>query len=219
MKRFDLALLIGLIITIAVSNFTSFKESYKSLQNGVLRLHVLANSDSEEDQELKLKVRDRILEYSSELFGEGLSIDEVEGRVKQKLDKIKEIADEVIKENGYAYSVDCELVNMDFTAREYGELTMPAGNYDALRITIGRAEGQNWWCVMYPPLCIPATTVKDGHDADSELLIDSKAIVTAKDSEDFFSKEEYEIMEKPERYKVKFKILEIYDGIKKKIAN
>ena len=71
MKRFDLALLIGLIITIAVSNFTSFKESYKSLQNGVLRLHVLANSDSEEDQELKLKVRDRILEYSSELFGEG----------------------------------------------------------------------------------------------------------------------------------------------------
>jgi len=219
MRKIDLALLIGLIIAVAVSNFTSFEQSYESLQNGVLRLHVLANSDSDEDQELKLKVRDRILEYSTEIFGEDLNIDEVEDRVKQKLDRIKEIADEVIKENGFSYSVECEFVNMNFTAREYEELTMPAGNYDALRVTIGKAEGKNWWCVMYPPLCIPATTVKEDSDDDGEELDDSKTIITAKNGDEFFSEEEYEIMEKPERYKVKFKILEIYDGIKKKIAS
>ncbi|NLK71195.1 MAG: stage II sporulation protein R [Clostridiales bacterium] len=214
MRKLDFALLIGLVIAIVVSNFTSFEKSYESLQNGVLRLHILANSDSDEDQQLKLKVRDRILEYSSEFFGEGFSIDEVENSLKKKLDRIKEIAYEVIRENGFSYNVECEFVNMDFTAREYDGLTMPAGNYDALRITIGDAEGKNWWCVMYPPLCIPATTVKkDIDDAD-----ESETIITAKNSEDFFSKEEYEIMEHPERYKVRFKILEIYDGIKKRIA-
>jgi len=178
MRKLDFALLIGLVIAIVVSNFTSFEKSYESLQNGVLRLHILANSDSDEDQQLKLKVRDRILEYSSEFFGEGFSIDEVENSLKKKLDRIKEIAYEVIRENGFSYNVECEFVNMDFTAREYDGLTMPAGNYDALRITIGDAEGKNWWCVMYPPLCIPATTVKkDIDDADeSETIITRKTV-------------------------------------------
>lgn len=212
MRKLELALLTGLIAAVIISNvsgFESFKKSYDKLQNGVLRMHILANSDSEEDQKLKLKVRDRLLEYSEDIFGDETDIEDVKHNVSRNLNKIKEIAEKVIEENGFSYDVNCKLVNMEFDERVYDDITMPAGTYDALRVTIGNAEGKNWWCVMYPPLCVPAVSDKN--------IEEDKTVSASKNSEDMFDDGEYDMLTNPEKYEVKFKILEVYKSLKKKI--
>lgn len=125
------------------------------IKTDTLRLHIIANSDSDFDQELKLKVRDRVLEYTGELFAEVSGKTEAEALAEYSSDEIKNIAEEVIVENGADYSVSVEITNMWFETRSYDGFTLPAGDYDAVRIIIGAGEGHNWWCVMYPPLCIP----------------------------------------------------------------
>ena len=125
------------------------------IKTDTLRLHIIANSDSDFDQELKLKVRDRVLEYTGELFAEVSGKTEAEALAEYSSDEIKNIAEEVIVENGADYSVSVEITNMWFETRSYDGFTLPAGDYDAVRIIIGAGEGHNWWCVMYTPLCIP----------------------------------------------------------------
>ena len=125
------------------------------IKTDTLRLHIIANSDSDLDQKLKLKVRDRVLEYTGELFAEVSGKTEAEALAEYSSDEIKNIAEEVIAENGADYSVSVEITNMWFETRSYDGFTLPAGDYDAVRIIIGAGEGHNWWCVMYPPLCIP----------------------------------------------------------------
>ena len=125
------------------------------IKTDTLRLHIIANSDSDFDQKLKLKVRDRVLEYTGELFAEVSGKTEAEALAEYSSDEIKNIAEEVIAENGADYSVSVEITNMWFETRSYDGFTLPAGDYDAVRIIIGAGEGHNWWCVMYPPLCIP----------------------------------------------------------------
>ena len=125
------------------------------IKTDTLRLHIIANSDSDFDQELKLKVRDRVLEYTGELFAEVSGKTEAEALAEYSSDEIKNIAEEVIAENGADYSVSVEITNMWFETRSYDGFTLPAGDYDAVRIIIGAGEGHNWWCVMYLPLCIP----------------------------------------------------------------
>lgn len=203
MKKTDIILLSGLIGAIIFSNFAAFESTLSGLENGVLRMHILANSDSDEDQRLKLKVRDRLLENSEEIFGGCDTLEEMESAAAEKLDAINDIALDVIHENGFDYGVQTRLVNMEFDERVYGDITMPAGNYEALRITIGDANGRNWWCVMYPPLCIPAA---ENVEADSSA------------AEAYFSSDELDIMENPEDYKVKFKCVEIFKGLRKKIS-
>lgn len=216
MKRIDIALILGIVLAIATTNLNSFNENLKGMQDSVLRLHILANSDSTEDQNLKLKVRDNILEFAPELFSDTDSIDEVESIAKARLCEIEQSAKSVIEESGYDYSVNCELVNMDFEAREYGEITMPSGKYDALRVTIGEAEGQNWWCVMYPPMCVPpASHIEDEPLEDVEEVADEEEIAVDEEvQEEFFSSEEKDILENPEEYEIRFAIVEIYDAIK-----
>ncbi len=153
-KKIDIALLLGLIITIIVSSTTSFARELDEISDSVLRLHILANSDSKEDQELKIKVRDAILAETGELFISATSRKEVEQIAVYNIEKIEDIALKTITENGYNYSVECKLVNMEFDDRTYENITLPAGYYDALRVTIGEAKGKNWWCVMYPQFCI-----------------------------------------------------------------
>ena len=148
MKKFDVVLILGCLGAVLFSDFSGVNRTLESIKSDVLRMHILANSDSEEDQALKLKVRDRLLECSEDIFGGADSLEEMKKKAGTKLDKINSIVGEVIHENGYNYSSEAKLVNMDFDTREYGEITMPAGKYDALRITIGEAEGHNWWCVM-----------------------------------------------------------------------
>ena len=180
-----------------------FEKKLDKIEHEVLRMHILANSDTEYDQNLKLKVRDKLLENSDEIFGGCENLEEMKIRANEKLDEINDIVLDVIHANGYNYTVQTQLVNMEFDAREYGDITMPAGKYDALRVTIGEAEGHNWWCVMYPPLCIPAA---------EKVESDEQA------AEDYFEAEELDIMKNPDKYEVRFKCVELFRGLREKLS-
>ena len=156
----------GLLISLLLSSAADVFVKYDSVTDGLLRLHILANSDSGYDQDIKLKIRDRLLEHSEELFGGCGSKEEMMKAASENLAEIERIADEVTEENGCGYKTHCELVNMHFDRREYGEYTVPAGEYTALRVTVGSGEGHNWWCVMYPALCLPSCSEEDLSDAD-----------------------------------------------------
>lgn len=147
--------LAGLIFTMATAGIRRAVSASAQVKTDTLRLHIIANSDSDFDQELKLKVRDRVLEYTGELFAEVSGKTEAENLAKYSANEIKSVAEKVIAENGADYSVSVEITNMWFETRSYDGFTLPAGDYDAVRIIIGAGEGHNWWCVMYPPLCVP----------------------------------------------------------------
>jgi stage II sporulation protein R len=161
--KIEKAIICGLLITVTaatVSGLSVFAQQYKQITTDVLRLHILANSDSNSDQQLKLNVRDKILAQSAELFQNAASRAEAEANVRPKLPEIEAIAEAEIKKEGYNYPVKAELVNMYFPNRTYGDITLPAGYYDAVRVTIGAAKGHNWWCVLYPALCLPTADEK-----------------------------------------------------------
>jgi len=127
--------------------------SIEDISSKLIRFHVIANSDNEKDQDLKLKVRDKVLEYIQPLLKDSKDIEESREILKRENGKILEIAREVIKENGYNYSVESTLSKEYFPVKTYGNITLPQGEYEAYRIIIGTGEGQNWWCVMFPPIC------------------------------------------------------------------
>ncbi|MDD7185164.1 MAG: stage II sporulation protein R [Oscillospiraceae bacterium] len=180
---------VSVILTVIISNFVQVGKSLDSLRENVLRMHILANSDSIADQSLKLKVRDAILEHSEEIFGKTVSFEDFKNVSAENLEKIHEIAQAVIDEYGFDYEISVEETKMFFDERTYGDITMPAGDYDAVRVTIGSAEGHNWWCVMYPPLCIPmASEITDDKEIEQE----------------FFSTRELDMIRKPEKYEVRF---------------
>lgn len=156
-KLWEIALLIGCLLTLLFGNLFQAEKTVSDLQQHVLRMHILANSDSDADQQLKYQVRDALLASSETLFGSSQpeSREALETTAKAHLHEMETIAQRVVQEQGYSYPVKAELVTMPFTERTYEDLTMPAGTYEAIRITIGAAAGKNWWCVMYPPLCIP----------------------------------------------------------------
>ena len=194
MKKTDIILLTGLIGAILYSNFAQVGSVVSNLENDVLRMHILANSDSEEDQRLKLKVRDRLLECSDEIFGGCETLEDMESAAGSRLDYINGIVLQVIEENGFDYGAQTNLVNMDFDSRVYGNITMPAGNYEALRVTIGEAEGHNWWCVMYPNLCF----------ANSMYEVDASS---GEKLREVLEPEEYAAVLESGNYKVRFKML------------
>lgn len=156
LKKIEISVLIGLVMTILIGSITTFATDCSQIREDVLRLHILANSDTDEDQALKLKVRDRILSESSELFENPTTLEEAKSSVIDHIEKVRQTAQDEVYANGYDYQVNAEIVNMYFTTRQYETFTLPAGMYDAVRITIGEAKGHNWWCVLYPPLCLPA---------------------------------------------------------------
>ncbi len=194
-NRLLIAMMTGLIFTMSVSfsDLMDFEKNLREIENNVLRLHIIANSDSEKDQSLKLIVRDGILSQYSDVFKNLDGIDEIIDTAKEHLSEIEQTAEKIIRENGFFYDVSCEVVKMDFDKKDYENFTMPKGFYNALRIKIGNAEGKNWWCVMYPPLCIPAT-------AETDLS-------------EYLTKEEIDIITNPKRYEVRFKCVEIYEKI------
>lgn len=157
-----------------VFSIVSFAGACEDIESRVLRLHILANSDSESDQALKLKVRDAILEISPEIFGDTSSKQEAIRKAKTDLPKIIAEAERVIKAEGYNYSVRAEVVNDKFNTRVYENFTLPAGDYDAVRIIIGSGSGHNWWCVMFPALCLPSA---EGNELQNELPDSEKCIV------------------------------------------
>lgn len=149
----------AMALSLFVTGIFSAAQTEKNLEKSLVRLHILADSDSEEDQRLKLLVRDAILASSEELFEPYSTSDEAIDSLSGQLDRIKEIADNTLAANGSDDTVTCELREMSFDRRIYNDFAVPAGNYTALRVTIGSGEGHNWWCVMYPPLCVPCAGV------------------------------------------------------------
>lgn len=128
------------------------------IANSVFRLHVIANSDSQEDQNLKYKVRDNLLSYMNKICKNAQSKSDAIEIAKKHENDFKNIALETIKNEGYSYDVKINIGNFEFPTKHYGDISLPAGYYDALRVEIGEAKGQNWWCVMFPPLCFVDVT-------------------------------------------------------------
>lgn len=169
MKRFEISLVIGIVVSIAVCSISAFAQECGEIRKDVLRLHILANSDLEEDQELKLAVRDAVLEGTQELFASVSGKEEIKAKAEENNELIREIAQRTVAEHGRDYDIKVSIVNMYFETREYGDNTLPAGRYDAVRIVIGEGAGHNWWCVMFPPMCIPAATDKESTSLEEQI--------------------------------------------------
>ena len=168
----------------------------KMLAEKVFRFHVLANSDSEEDQAVKLKVRDAVLSY----IKEGTASEAVEESdakqtkewVQEHLEEVEDIADAVLREEGYGYSSEAEVEVCYFPDKQYGDIFFPQGDYEALRVKLGEAKGHNWWCVLYPNLCFTSSTCAVVSDEGKE---DLKETLTA---------EEYEMVTAVSEFKIKW---------------
>ena len=172
--RLELAALIGLVITLGVSSVTGFMQDCAELRQEVLRIHILADSDQEPDQAVKLQVRDAVLEAINQDFSGDGTLEGTIACLEGEMDRIEETANEVLAEAGMPYQAKAELTEMYFTTREYerdgSTFSMPAGRYQALRITLGSGEGHNWWCVAYPPMCIDAAVEGEAAVVEQEIL-------------------------------------------------
>lgn len=166
----------------------------EGVRQNAVRLHILANSDSAADQALKLKVRDAVLALSADWQEEAATAAEALALAEIRLPAIQAVAQAVVAAEGYDYPVRAEVCRMYFTTRQYDTLTLPAGTYDAVRLSIGAGEGQNWWCVMYPPLCVGAAT--DRRQATA-----------------LWSDGQQDLVKNGDRYVVKFKVVEWVQGL------
>ena len=195
----EIALLIGMAVFL-ISGAVSL-QNRDQLADKVVRLHILANSDSEEDQALKLRVRDRVLERATELLEQTGDRREAADVLQSHLPELERIAAEEISDCGYEYDVTAEVANTMFPTKEYDGFTLPAGEYLALRIIIDEGNGHNWWCVVFPPLCttaaadVPASALAAGFDEEEVALV----------------------TEENEGYVLKFKAMEWWEAIREKI--
>ena len=171
-----------------------------NLYNAVFRLHVLANSDSEEDQALKLKVRDSLLNYMNNICSNCSTKSEAITLVNEHKKEFQQIAENTISENGYDYPVKINIGNFYFPTKNYGDISLPAGSYDALRVEIGKANGKNWWCVMFPSLCF--IDVSSG-------IVDDEA---KENLEENLEQESYSLIsdKNNSEIKLKFKLIEFF---------
>ncbi len=193
-KRLLIFSSIFLVTIICTSSFSSAVDNSESISQKVFRFHILANSDQEHDQNLKLKVRDEILNYSNSLFSSCSSVEEAVSLARDNIDCFNNIGKQVIIDNGYNYSVNTFVVKEYFNTRIYDNYTLPAGIYDSLKVVIGSGEGHNWWCVMFPSVCLSSSA-----DDFGEYLNDNeKALID-------------------DKYIIKFKAIELYESIKNKI--
>lgn len=156
MKHWEWAILAAFILSLWGSCFSAFAQECDTVRQDTLRLHILANSDSEEDQQLKLMVRDQILAETSGLFSHTENREEAVEAARKALPQMLDAARRILNQQGSDYPVSGDVIPLYFSTRQYGEATLPAGIYDAVQIRIGEAQGQNWWCVLFPPLCIGA---------------------------------------------------------------
>ncbi len=204
--------LIGIIsvmtITISgeVKKVDSISDDYK---NKLIRFHVIANSDSDEDQELKLKVRDAVIAYLQPKLIESTSIAQSEKIIKNEYNELEKISKNIICKNGYNYDVKVGIKNSTFPTKQYSSVILPAGEYKALKIVIGKGQGKNWWCVMFPPLCF----------VDEANGVIDKA--TDKKLKEVLTEDEYKLITQKtqkdmNKMKVKFKVVEILDKYFKK---
>ena len=194
-----LSLMIGLAAAVVWGGWALREQ--QELADKVVRLHILANSDSEEDQALKLQVRDVVLNRAEELLRASDGRGEAEVMLREHLRELTQVAQTAIAENGYGYSVRTELANTVFPTREYEGFSLPAGNYLALRVIIGEGGGKNWWCVVFPPLCSQSS-------ADPPQTAMAAGL----------SQSDVALLEEDGGYVLKFKSIEIWEWLRRKFA-
>ena len=202
MKNYKVILLLIFLLFLYtfICATTYVSATSKDISESVFRLHVIANSDSDEDQALKYKVRDSLLKYMNDLTCNCSSKEEVISVAKEHTNDFKNIAIQTINDNGYSYDANVEIGNFDFPTKTYGNISLPSGNYDALKVEIGEAKGRNWWCVMFPPLC----------------FIDISSGVVPEESKEYLkesmSEEDYALISNNEDpgLQFKFKLLELF---------
>lgn len=207
-KFFIIFLLLAIFILLSANSYVNAVSS--NIADGVFRLHVIANSDSVEDQNLKYKVRDALLDYMNSICSDVSSKEDAMNIASEHLEDFKTIAENVIYENNYTYPVSVEIGKYDFPTKNYGDVSIPAGIYDALRVKIGKASGKNWWCVMFPPLCFVDVSSGIVPNESKELLQEN------------MSTEEYDLITNSSNnsdLNFKFKIVELFENIKIKLAN
>ena len=196
-------ILLILIIFIFYFIFYSFSYSYSisnDLEKNLFRLHILANSDSREDQELKLYVRNKVIDYLHQYSFNNKS--ELITFLNNNQLSLQKVIDDAIKEKGYSYTSSLEIENSFYPQKQYENITLPAGNYDGLKIKIGKAEGKNWWCVLFPPMCLINNSTCSLPE-ESEILLDNS--LTAESCS--------VISSNSSKYKFKFKIIEFINNL------
>lgn len=197
LRRWETALLLGLAITLLLGMWLDRQQTL--LADKVVRLHIIANSDSAEDQALKLQVRDRILEEAEDYLTAG-GLSETKSSIEAHLNDLTAVASETVRAAGYDYEVRASLEETWFPTKEYESFAFPAGNYTALRIVIGEGSGQNWWCVVFPPLCMSTVTESVAETASEGGLTDDEvSLITGED----------------EGYIIKFKAIELWEELTK----
>lgn len=201
MKKITKYIMIGSFLTMAFVSAIWYGRQYqlqRQLAEKVIRFHVLANSDEKADQELKLSVRDAIGSFMQKNMGNMESKEACEGFIAEKMPEIEQVAEAVIEEAGYSYSVQAELTECEFPVKNYGNYTFPAGTYDALKVTIGEGEGQNWWCVMYPNMCFENSMYEVVDEKSEEAL------------RKVLDEEEYQAVLNSGNYQIRFRLLEFF---------
>ena len=197
------------IMTISISGeVKKISNASQDYKDKLIRFHVIANSDSDEDQNLKLKVRDAVINYLQPKLLESESIEESELIIKREYSELEKISKNIILQNGYNYDVKIGIDYSEFPTKQYSNVVLPAGEYKALKIIIGEGSGKNWWCVMFPPLC----------------FVDKEKGIIDKDTDDklreVLTEEEYNLIaqktsNQTNRVQIKFKIVEIVQNIVK----
>lgn len=192
--KIEISLLIALILC-GILNINAFSEQCGNIRNKMLRMHVIANSDTDEDQALKLQVRDAVLLAGNEIFDGSVTSDEAKDKIAPHIKHLESVALETVKNKGYDYDVKITVEKEYFNTRTYdNSITLPAGYYTAVKVVIGEGKGQNWWCVMFPPMCLPTAV------AECEIS-------------DVLTDVETEIVTESEKYKIRFKIVEFLEEI------
>ncbi|MGI5958383.1 MAG: stage II sporulation protein R [Massiliimalia sp.] len=200
LKLLWISICMGLFLAVSIQLIGDFFGDCGEIRESVLRLHILANSDTQKDQQLKLDVRDRILEETEDLFNQIDSVNSAKQTAEEHLEEITAIAQQEVWRQGYDYPVKTQVCRMFFDTRNYENFSLPAGQYDAVRITIGEAKGHNWWCVLYPPLCLPAAMPEEELESD-------------------LTPRQADMIEHPEHYQVRFAVVELWEKLKISLAS
>lgn len=195
-RKILISTIIGLAIASVITDYS--QNVMADITSSVVRLHILANSDSDEDQQLKIKVRDDIIAYLEPLLETAENAEKTKEIIANNIEEIEKEAKKSIKKHGYAYSVTAVLGKSEFPQKSYDGATFPAGKYDALKIIIGEGNGQNWWCVLYPQLCF-------SYSENGELPPTSKTKL-----KNVLTDDEYNIITSKDEIKFKLKIVEMF---------
>ncbi len=202
MKRKIFTWCIIVVFLLAASVVVFCERMHDGIASGIVRLHIIANSDKECDQKIKLLVKDAIVSSQKEIFKDGIK----KTLNKEEKEKIKELALKILKEQGVSYGASVETGKFYFPTKKYENITLPAGEYDAVRVVLGTGDGQNWWCVMYPPLCFNSSAIGKADEESLNILKES------------MTEFEYGIVtEESIKIVPAFKLVEIWQTVKEKI--